>query len=228
MLKNKYRTVIAAVLAGAVLGSPLLCGMTCMETRVERASAAVEAAPAVGEFAGDTRPSSRPSLAGTFGADRFDSAAGSLATGRYVCPLADGPDRRLPHHLIYGPYHRLERGGHAVDFHFSLEAPVGRGRIEIEVLANGACLSRRWLRPTAHRRTLCFFNLNAANVLEFRVRAKGFDDGRLEFHGVTVRRAAPYRTWPPLIGAAVRRAARPIVRALAAAIRNPRVLSNSR
>ena len=69
-------------------------------------------------------------------ADRFDSAAGSLATDRYVCPLA-GPDRRLPHHLIYGPYHRLERGGHAVDFHFSLEGPVGRGRIEIDVLANG-------------------------------------------------------------------------------------------
>ncbi len=183
----------------------------------------------VGDFAPAARPSSRPSLARTFGADRFDSAAGSLATGRYVCPLADGPDRRLPHHLIYGPFHRLERGGHAVDFHFSLEAPVGRGRIEIEVLANGACLSRRWLRPTtAPRLTLCFFNRNAANVLEFRVRAQGFDDGQLEFHGVTVRRAAPYRTWPSLIGAAVRRAARPIVRALAATIRNPRVLSNSR
>ena len=81
---------------------------------------------------------------------------------------------------------------------------------------------------TEHRRTLCFFNLNAANVLEFRVRAKGFDDGRLEFHGVTVRRAAPYRTWPSRIGATVRRAALPIVRALAAAFPNPPVLSNFR
>jgi hypothetical protein len=52
MLKKKYRLVVAAVLAGAVLCSPLLCGMTCVETRVERASAAVEAAPAVEEFAG--------------------------------------------------------------------------------------------------------------------------------------------------------------------------------
>jgi hypothetical protein len=175
-----------------------------------------------GEFAPDTRAPRRPSLARTLGADSFESAAGCLATGRYVCPLADGPDRRLPHHLIFGPFHRLERGGHAVDFHFSLEAPAGHGRIEIEVLANGAsCLSRRWLRPTtAPRLTMCFFNRNAANVLEFRVRAKGFDDGRLEFHGVTVRRVAAYRTWPSLIGAAVRRAARPIVRALAAAIPN--------
>jgi hypothetical protein len=182
----------------------------------------------MGHFAPAARPSDRPSPVEIFGADSFDSAAGCLATGRYVCPLADEPDRRLPHHLIYGPYHRLERGGHAVDFHLSLEASAGHGRIEIEVLANGACLSRRWLRPTtAPRLTLCFFNQNEANVLEFRVRAKGFDDGRLEFHGVTVRRAAPYRTWPSLIGAAVRRAVRPIVRALAAAIPN-RVLSNSR
>jgi hypothetical protein len=53
MLKKNHRLVVAAVLAGVVLGSPLLCGMSCMETRVERASAAVEAGPAVGEFAGE-------------------------------------------------------------------------------------------------------------------------------------------------------------------------------
>ena len=53
MLMKKHRLVVAAVLAGAVLCSPLLCGMTCVETRVERASAAVESAPAVGEFAGE-------------------------------------------------------------------------------------------------------------------------------------------------------------------------------
>jgi hypothetical protein len=52
MLMKKHRLVVAAVLAGAVLGSPLLCGMTCVETPAHGASAAVEAAPAVGEFAG--------------------------------------------------------------------------------------------------------------------------------------------------------------------------------
>ena len=33
MLMKKHRLVVAAVLAGAVLGSPLLCGMTCSEMR---------------------------------------------------------------------------------------------------------------------------------------------------------------------------------------------------
>jgi hypothetical protein len=33
MRKRKYRTVVAAILAGVVLFSPLLCGMTCLEER---------------------------------------------------------------------------------------------------------------------------------------------------------------------------------------------------
>jgi hypothetical protein len=59
MLKQDYRKAVAAgvaaILAGAILCSPLLCGMTCLEARGVRAGAAVEAAaPAeelVGEFA---------------------------------------------------------------------------------------------------------------------------------------------------------------------------------
>jgi hypothetical protein len=42
MGKSKYRTVVAAVLAGAILFSPLLCGMSCLEARVGRASAGAE------------------------------------------------------------------------------------------------------------------------------------------------------------------------------------------
>jgi hypothetical protein len=42
MGKSKYRTVVAAVLAGVVLFSPLLCGMTCLEGCGIRPGAAVE------------------------------------------------------------------------------------------------------------------------------------------------------------------------------------------
>ena len=56
MGNRKYRTVIAAVLAGAILFSPLLCGMSCLEMNGTRRGAAVEmASPAeelAAEFAG--------------------------------------------------------------------------------------------------------------------------------------------------------------------------------
>ena len=54
MGNRKYRTVVAAVLAGAVLFSPLLCGMSCLETSGGNSSSGVEVAPAAelaGEFA---------------------------------------------------------------------------------------------------------------------------------------------------------------------------------
>jgi hypothetical protein len=54
MLKSKYRTVVAAILAGAVLFSPLLCGMSCLEGRGVRPGGATEmVAPAAGEFLGE-------------------------------------------------------------------------------------------------------------------------------------------------------------------------------
>jgi len=51
MWNGKYRTVVAAVLAGAILSSPLLCGMSCVESRSGKSSALVEAAPGMGELA---------------------------------------------------------------------------------------------------------------------------------------------------------------------------------
>jgi hypothetical protein len=42
MGKKNYRAVVAAVLVGAVLFSPLVCGMTCLEAGVEKSGAAAE------------------------------------------------------------------------------------------------------------------------------------------------------------------------------------------
>ena len=53
MLKGKYRTVVAAVLVGAALFSPLLCGMSCLETNEIRPSADVENAPGAKELAAE-------------------------------------------------------------------------------------------------------------------------------------------------------------------------------
>ena len=53
MGKRKYRTVAAAVLAGVVLFSPLLCGMTCRERlgmRPEAVQTVVPEAGLTGEF----------------------------------------------------------------------------------------------------------------------------------------------------------------------------------
>jgi len=51
---RNYRTVVAAILIGAVLFSPLLCGMTCLEGRGVQADVATEmVAPATGEFVGN-------------------------------------------------------------------------------------------------------------------------------------------------------------------------------
>jgi hypothetical protein len=47
---RKYRTVVAAVLVGVVLCSPLLCGMSCLENHVIRASVAGEIASPVEEL----------------------------------------------------------------------------------------------------------------------------------------------------------------------------------
>ncbi len=47
---RKYRTVVAAILIGAVLFSPLLCGMTCLERGGIRLSVAEEIAPPAPEL----------------------------------------------------------------------------------------------------------------------------------------------------------------------------------
>ena len=48
---RKYRTVIATVLAGAILFSPLLCGMTCLEMAVGNPNTGAGVEPAA-ELAG--------------------------------------------------------------------------------------------------------------------------------------------------------------------------------
>ena len=53
MRKRKYRTVAAAILAGVVLFSPLLCGMSCVETNGIRRSAAAEMASPAEELAAE-------------------------------------------------------------------------------------------------------------------------------------------------------------------------------
>ena len=53
MRKRKYRTVAAAILAGVVLFSPLLCGMSCVEMNGIRRSAAAEMASPAEELAAD-------------------------------------------------------------------------------------------------------------------------------------------------------------------------------
>jgi len=50
----KYKPVVAAILVGAFLFSPLLCGMTCLEMGGIRPNAATEmVAPGAGEFVGE-------------------------------------------------------------------------------------------------------------------------------------------------------------------------------
>jgi hypothetical protein len=53
MGKSKYRTVVAAVLAGVVLFSPLMCGMTCLDGHGIRPSAVVESAPRAEDLAAE-------------------------------------------------------------------------------------------------------------------------------------------------------------------------------
>lgn len=53
MRNRKYRTLVAGILVGAVLFSPLLCGMSCLESNGIRPSAAAESAPRPEELAAE-------------------------------------------------------------------------------------------------------------------------------------------------------------------------------
>ena len=50
---RKYRTVVAGILVGAFLFSPLLCGMSCLETNGIRPSTAAEIASPAEELAAE-------------------------------------------------------------------------------------------------------------------------------------------------------------------------------
>jgi len=131
---------------------------------------------------------SSPAGRGFIPAHRFSRTGGRLAGDDHVCPLSNQTG-----HLIFGPYDRLPPGRYTVEFHYSLRniGPGKGARIHFEVLANGATsLSRRWApagaTPPGRSRTLSFFNGKGTNVLEFLARAKGFRQGEIIFHGVTV------------------------------------------
>lgn len=135
----------------------------------------------------------------TIGAARFSTRHGEFADQTIVCRLLPGPE-----HLLHGPYDRFPRGAYAVEFQFSVAgAKTGSaGRIQLEVSSNGATsLRRRWTSPaaSAQARTLHFMNGAASNILEFRVKARGFTDGRLVFEGVAVRPSTIWRSWPSVL-----------------------------
>jgi hypothetical protein len=57
MGKSKYRSVVAAVLAGVVLFNPLLCAMTCRDVRGVRPDVAAEVVSPVEDLAGESAES---------------------------------------------------------------------------------------------------------------------------------------------------------------------------
>jgi hypothetical protein len=133
-------------------------------------------------------------------ATRFCTLAGVRTDSAIVAPLADEA-----RHQAFGPYSLFPAGRYTVEFQMSLEdtVPSPETTIEIDILCNGAtCLARRGLAAgawtDASARTLDFINDQAANVLEFRIQARGFETGCLVFEGVTLRpiklaRASPSR-----------------------------------
>lgn len=138
-------------------------------------------------------------------AARFFTGSGRPADGVITADLAE-PGA----HIVHGPYDRLPRGCHAAAFEFDIRDahPPLKSRIQLEVLANGrVCLRRRWLGPgtwTSHgARTLHFANLDPSDVLEFRIRARGFQRGRLLFGGVAVRPSTLSRAWPSHVSRAI-------------------------
>jgi len=146
-------------------------------------------------------PMRRLVQAGFVSARRFSTLRGELAGETYVCRLTESPN-----HLIFGPYDRLGRGHHAVEFHFTVQSEGASkiGEIQLDVLANGeTCLRKRWMRmrPEFSRRirTLAFINPDESNVLEFRVQGRGFNGGTLVFQGITLHRAGLHQTWPSAV-----------------------------
>lgn len=135
------------------------------------------------------------------GARRFSTAHGRMVGSAILASL-----KGECVHLIHGPYNVLPQGHYEAEFQFSVQDAgiLARGRIQIEAVSNGAlCLAKRWLGPgawaSAQTRTLSFTNLDASNVLEFRVRAERFTRGCLVFEGVTLRPSRAWRTWPSVI-----------------------------
>jgi hypothetical protein len=159
-----------------------------------------------------------PTPAGFISSKCFHTAQAAPRGASLVAPL-----ERSAGHMIHGPYTRLAPGHYRARFHLRLEAaaPGARGRVELEAACNGDIrLNRRWLRAADFARargpTIAFTHPDGADVLEFRVRARGFTGGRLVFDGVTISPAGPRGAWPSRVWRAVSLAARGCRRALGA------------
>jgi hypothetical protein len=158
----------------------------------------------------DRRPRRDALEDGAVNASRFSTRRGEIAGSAIVCRLGDAKE-----HLVHGPYDRLPAGCYAVEFRFALQetTPSARGRILIEASSNGVTsLRRRWLAPAAQARTLHFVNDHASNILEFRVRSRGFAEGQLVFEGVSVRPSTIWQAWPSALYRPLSRLLRGLVR----------------
>jgi len=165
----------------------------------------------------------RAASAGFISASRFHTAQGITRGPTVVAPL-DGCAR----YVIHGPYERLPIGHYRADYHLRLETPVPAtgGRLKLEAACNSDIrLRRRWLgaadfeHPGSH--VVHFTHADSADVLEFRIRARGFRGGRLIFEGVTISPSSAARAWPSRVWRAlslswrdVRRGLRGLRRAL--------------
>lgn len=175
---------------------PSLAAAFAREDQVYAAAvAALERAALAAGVSADPVPATDREIA--VPAVRFSSRTGRPSHEGLVTDLAGSRG-----HLTHGPYDRLGAGCWSVQFEFRLDgASPAAGRVKLEVVSNGrVCLRRRWLHRgrwvSARARTLWFVNLRASDVLEFRLRARGFDAGRLVFHQATLRRSTLWRAWP--------------------------------
>ncbi|HSZ52386.1 MAG TPA: hypothetical protein VK801_12500 [Caulobacteraceae bacterium] len=151
----------------------------------------------------------------TISASRFSTRHGEILGSAIVCRLPEGAN-----HLVHGPYGRLAAGCYQVEFRLSVHdaAPGPSPRIQLETVSNGVVsLRRRWIgaKTAGQTRTLHFINDAASNVLEFRIRTRGFTKGQLIFQGVTVCRSTIWRTWPSMFTRLVSQARRWLSRRVA-------------
>jgi hypothetical protein len=150
------------------------------------------------EHAGFARARVHAASAGHISAAWFHTEHGVTRGPTVVAPLNGGG-----RHLIHGPYARLAPGHYQAAFCFRLESPSAplKGRIKIEAVCNGNIhLRRRWINTAARAGSAApaihFTHASAQDVLEFRIRARGFNGGRLIFEGVTITPTSAARAWP--------------------------------
>ncbi|HEY2048411.1 MAG TPA: hypothetical protein VGH03_03660 [Caulobacteraceae bacterium] len=188
LLRSEYETL---------KGDPRLAPIFAREARVHaRAEAALARLELRLAQPGDR---SVHGWTGAIGASRFSTRNGEILGSAIVCRLPEGAE-----HVVHGPYDRFPVGCYSVEFRFSVRgvAPGPSPRVQIEAVSNGVVsLRRRWVgaEKQSATRTLHFINDAASNVLEFRIRTRGFTNGRFVFEGATVRPSTLWRAWPSVL-----------------------------